>query len=150
MNVCYQSRTTCKTVMLMLDALMNCTDVEREYIKNANIKTSEIVAKIQDWIDADSSVDPAAGVSGEDEPYQKRKRPHKAKNSPLDTLDELRVVDGWTDELHAYFSPYLSVYPFVHAQDLDKGAFKLNINSMDQEALKCFFSRELKTPEAKE
>jgi len=150
LNVCYQSRTSCKTVMLMLDALLNCTEVERQYMRERNIKTSELVGKIQDWIDSDSAPDPASGYSSEDDPYQKRKPPHKAKNSPMDTLDELRVVDGWTDELHAYFSPYLTVFPFLHSQDKDKTAYKLNINSLDQDTLKCFFSRELSSPEAKE
>lgn len=150
LNVCYQNRTVCKTVMMMLDALMNCTEVEKDYVRTKNLKTQEIVAHIQDWIDADASPEPASGQSSEDDTYRKRVPPHKAKNAPMDTIDELRIVEGWTDELHAYFSPYLTVYPFTHSQDKDKSAFKININAMDQEVLKCFFSRELSSPDAKE
>jgi type II secretory pathway component PulK len=150
LNVCYQSASLCKAVMAQLLALMTCTDIEQEYLKEANIRPEEIVAKIQDWIDNNAAAEANSGSSSEDDPYQKRRPPHKAKNSPLDTVDELKVVDGWTDDLHAYFSPYLTVYPFVHSQEQDKSAFKLNVNALSQDALRCLFSREVSSPEAKE
>lgn len=150
LNACYASRTVCKTIMMMVNALMNCTEVEREYMKSENIKTTEVVAKITDWIDGDQSAEAESGQSSEDDAYGKRVPPHKSKNGPLDTLDELRVIDGWTDDLHTYFSPYLTLYPFTYNQDKDKSVFKMNINSMDQEVLRCFFSRELNSPDAKE
>lgn len=147
LNMCYQSRTSCKIVALQLDALLNCTAVEQDYMKQQNIKTTEIVAKIQDWIDQDQAVEAASGISGENDPYQKRTPTHKAKNSPLDTVDELRMVDGWTQELHTYFSPYLTAYPFVHPQDKEKSGFKININTANQDVIRCFFQRELNNPE---
>jgi len=150
LNACYQSRTICKTVMMMVNALLTCTDVEQDYMKTANIKPNEIAAKIQDWIDGDQSAEAESGQSSEDDAYQKRKPPHKSKNGPLDTIDELKVVDGWTDELHAYFSPYLTAYPFTYPQDKEKNVFRVNVNSVNQEVLRCFFSRELNSPEAKE
>lgn len=150
LNVCYQSKPACKITVMQLDALMNCSPVEQDYLREKNIKSSEVVAKIQDWIDGDQSVEPNSGVSSEDDPYQRRVPPHRAKNSPLDTLDELKTIDGWSDELHVYFAPYLTVYPFVHSQDREKTAYKLNVNSMNPEVLRCIFSRELGNPEAGE
>ena len=147
LNVCYQSRTSCKIMALQLDALMNCTEVEKDYMKQQNIKTQEIVARIQDWVDQDQTAEPLSGISGENDPYQKRVPSHKAKNSPLDTVDELRMVDGWTQELHSYFSHYLTVFPFVYPQDKEKNGFKININTANQDVLKCFFQRELSNPE---
>jgi type II secretory pathway component PulK len=150
LNVCYQSATLCKATMAQLSALMNCSDIEKEYMRENNIRPAEVLAKIQDWIDGNSVAEPNSGVSSEDDAYLKRTPSHKAKNAPLDTLEELKVVDGWTDELHAYFSPYLTVYPFVHAQDQNKASFKLNINSLGQEAIRCLFSRELGQKDARD
>ncbi|MCX6118994.1 MAG: type II secretion system protein GspK [Proteobacteria bacterium] len=150
LNVCYQNQTNCKIIIAQLTALLGCTEVEREFLKQNNIKPEEVAAKIQDWIDQNSAAEPNSGVSSEDDPYQKRTPTFKSKNSPMDTLDELKIVEDWSSDLHSYFSPYLTVYPFTHSQDKDKSAFKLNVNSMNQEVLKCFFSKELGSPESKQ
>lgn len=147
LNMCYQSRQACKTIALELNALLNCTSIEQDYMREKNIKTAEVVARMQDWVDQDQSPEAAAGASSEDDVYQKRVPPHKSKNSPLDTLDELRMVDGWTEELHSYFSPYLTVFPFVYSQDKEKNGFKLNINTASQDVLRCFFAKELSNPD---
>ena len=147
MNMCFQNRSSCKTVAMELDALLNCTSIEQDYMRQNNIKTTELVAKIQDWIDQDQTAEPASGVTSEDDVYQKRVPPHKAKNSPLDTVDELRLVDGWTEEIHNYFSPYITAYPFVYNQDKEKNGFKININTANQDVIRCFFSRELSNPD---
>lgn len=147
MNMCFQSRPACKTVALQLDALLNCTSVEQDYMRQNNIKTGELVARIQDWIDQDQTAEPASGASSEDDAYQKRVPPHKAKNSPLDTVDELRLVEGWSEEIHNYFSPYITAYPFVYSQDKEKSGFKININTANQDVIRCFFSRELSNPD---
>lgn len=147
LNMCFQSRTACKIVSMQLNALLNCTSVEQDYMRQQNIKTAEIVARIQDWIDADQTAEPNSGSSSEEDVYQKRVPPHKAKNSPLDTVDELRLVEGWSEKLHTYFSSYITAYPFVHGQDKEKNGFKLNINTANQDVLRCFFSRELSNPD---
>jgi type II secretory pathway component PulK len=150
LNICYQNVSNCKIIVAQLKALMTCTDVEKDFIKRRDLKVDEIVARIQDWIDQNSVSEPASGSSSEDDIYLKRTPTHKAKNSPLDTLDELLVVDGWTNELHSYFSDYLTFFPFTHSQDKDKSAYKLNVNSVNPDILKCFFAKELNSPEAKE
>lgn len=147
MNMCFQSRPACKTVALQLDALLNCTSIEQDYMRQNNFKTGEIVARIQDWIDQDQTAEPASGSTSEDDAYQKRIPPHKSKNSPIDTVDELRLVEGWTEEIHNYFSPYITAYPFVYNQDKEKNGFKININSANQDVIRCFFSRELGNPD---
>ena len=146
LNVCYQSQADCNIILMQLEALMNCTAVEKDYNRQNNIKPSELARRIKDWIDKNGVAEPGSGFAEENEPYEKRKPPFKAKNSPLDSVDELLLVEGWTRELHSYYSPYLTVWPFPDVTS--KSGFKLNINTMPQEGLKCMFGRELGSPDA--
>lgn len=146
LNVCYQSQADCNIILMQLEALMNCTAVEKDYNRQNNIKPSELSRRIKDWIDKNSVAESGSGFADENEPYEKRKPPFKSKNSPLDSVDELLMVEGWTRELHAYYSPYLTVWPFPDVTS--KSGYKLNINTMPQEGLKCMFGRELGSPDA--
>ena len=148
LNVCYQSPAECAIVIMQLEALMSCTGVEQDYNKQKNIKVSELVRRITDWIDKNGVAESGSGYADENEPYAKLKPPHKAKNSPLDSVNELLLVDGWNRELHAYYAPYLTAWPFL--DQATKNGFKLNINTMPQEALRCMFGRELGSPEVNE
>jgi type II secretory pathway component PulK len=145
LNTCYQSTAECGVVLMQMEALMSCTGVEQDYNRQKNLKVGELARRITDWIDKNGVAEPGSGLNDENEPYQKRKPPYKAKNSPMDSLDELLLVDGWNRELHAYYSPYLTVWPFV--DQTTKNAFKVNINTMPQEALRCLFGKELGSPE---
>ena len=146
LNVCYQSQAECTVTLMQLEALMSCTAVEQDYNKQNNIKPSEISRRIKDWVDKNNVAETGSGYTEENEPYEKKKPPYKAKNTPLDSVDELLLVDGWNRELHAYYSPYLTVWPFPDVAT--KNGFKLNINTMPQEALRCMFGRELGSPDA--
>jgi type II secretory pathway component PulK len=146
LNVCYQSQADCNVIVMQLEALMNCTAVEKDYNRQNNIKPSELALRIKDWIDKNSVAEAGSGFSDENEPYEKRKPSFKSKNSPLDSVDELLMVEGWTHELHAYYSPYLTVWPFPDITS--RNEFKLNINTMPQEGLRCMFGRELGSPDA--
>jgi type II secretory pathway component PulK len=148
LNVCYQSPAECSIVIMQLEALMSCTGVEQDYNKQQNIKVSEIVRRLTDWVDKNSVAEPGAGYTDENDAYAKRTPPHKAKNSPIDSVNELLLVDGWSRELHAYYAPYITAWPFQ--DQASKNGFKLNINTMPQEALRCMFGRELGSPEMNE
>lgn len=145
-NVCYQSQAECAVTMMQLEALMTCTAVEQDYNKQNNLKPGEIVRRIKDYVDKNNVAESGSGYGEENEPYGKRKPAQKTKNSPLDSVNELLLVDGWNRELHAYYSPYLTVWPFPDMTM--KNGYKLNINTMPQEALRCMFGRELGTPDA--
>ena len=58
--------------------------------------TVEIVDAILDWIDADDTKNP---YGAESEDYQQMNPPYKAKNGPLETIDELLLVKGITPTL---------------------------------------------------
>ena len=58
--------------------------------------TAEIVDAILDWIDEDDTKNP---YGAESEDYQQMNPPYKAKNGPLETIDELLLVKGITPTL---------------------------------------------------
>jgi hypothetical protein len=58
--------------------------------------TTELIAAIRDWIDADSDIRPGGAES---ETYEALQPPYAAKNGPLESLDELLLVRGVTPQL---------------------------------------------------
>lgn len=58
----------------------------------------EIAAGIVDWIDADKEVF-GTGLGAEDEYYSGLSPSYRTKNGPLDSIDELLLVKGVTEEL---------------------------------------------------
>jgi general secretion pathway protein K len=59
-------------------------------------KINEIVDSIKDWIDAD---DEFTGEGAENSYYSSLDPPYKAKNSPIDCIEELLMVKGVTKEI---------------------------------------------------
>src|SRR5690606_766358 len=72
-------------------------------------------------------------------PYGRKHPPYSAKNGPFDSLDELRLIEGWDEDMHTIFSPYITVYPFHLANDNSA----VNINTANKALLGCLL------PEAK-
>jgi general secretion pathway protein K len=79
----------------------------------------DLVDAIIDWIDKDS--DPFSSFGAEDETYRRLDPPYFAKNAPFDTLEELHMVKGITDDVYRKIAPYLTVY----------GEGKINVNTAD-------------------
>jgi general secretion pathway protein K len=81
----------------------------------------DIIINMRDFIDADtgaSAIDPqdsvnpiVMGSGDEGEPYTRYKPEYKPKNAPLDSLDELYLVDGVSDRFMAAFRDKLTVFP---------------------------------------
>lgn len=61
--------------------------------------TSEIAAAIIDWRDSDDTVDPNGGAERTDGAYSGALVPFAPRNAPFETIDELRLVSGVTDQL---------------------------------------------------
>ena len=133
-NDCYDGR--CSEVMLMLEALMSCP-AEKAFLDHKKVTGRELSYRIKDYIDKDLRAEEASGFNDENEPYAKRTPKQAAKNASLDTVDELRMVEGWDEEIHEVFSPYLTAYPF-HRNSTDR-QFKLNINTASRAMLQCLF-----------
>src|SRR5207237_6684028 len=97
------------------------------------VRRDDIVLAMKDWVDLDetgTALDPSnptnpfvTGFSDENAAYDRYTPRYKAKNAPLDSLEELYMVRGVNDRFMAAFGDRLTVW-------LDKGA-KLNINTND-------------------
>ena len=128
--------TQCKQMRTMLTALFNCP-IEKSYLDSKNVNSEALIAKIKDWVDRDNRSDPKSGLSDESDPYQRLNPPYKTKNSQFDTLAELKLIDAWDDDLHAVFSPYLTVYPFKKTGSDVSDRARININTVSRELLAC-------------
>jgi len=65
-----------------------------------------LVDAIVDWMDTDDSQE-ADGA--EESYYQSLPKPYHCKNKPMDSLSELHMIKGITDEVYQKVSPYLTV-----------------------------------------
>lgn len=68
----------------------------------------DLADAVLDWLDADSTARPAGA---EDLDYMNRDPPYRAANRPLSTVDELRLVEGFTVEIIERLRPYIVALP---------------------------------------
>ena len=83
-----------------------------------------ILNSIIDWIDPDDDPRPEGA---EDYHYGSLDPPYACKNGPLDTLSELLMIEGVTDEVYGKISQHLTIY----------SDGKININTASKEVLVC-------------
>jgi len=84
-----------------------------------------ILDAIMDWIDPDGET---RSDGAEDNYYGSLDPPYTCKNAPLDTLSELLMIKGITDEVYGKISKYLTIY--------SKDGI-ININTVSKEVLMC-------------
>jgi general secretion pathway protein K len=132
-----QTSGTPAATLIQLRAMMS--DPKYDFIfdeEDANhdrVRREDIILAMKDWIDVDengSALDPTnvrspfvSGFSDENSAYDRYVPRYKAKNAPMDSLDELYMVRGVSDRFMAAFGDRLTVWPDVNA--------KLNINTND-------------------
>lgn len=78
----------------------------------------DLVDAIVDWIDTDDVPEP---YGAESPSYQSRDPGYPARNGKMQTLQELHMIRGITNEIYNTISPYLTVY----------GEGKINVNTAD-------------------
>ena len=68
------------------------------------------------------------------------------KNAQLDSLDELKQIAGWSDDLHTIFSPYLRVFPQSPAENNSEITpdSRINFNTVDSSLLVCYLRLQMK------
>jgi general secretion pathway protein K len=111
-----------KQLLKLLENFMDANDDwSRDY---RGLSAEEIVNNITDWVDKDSE-----GRNSGDEraPYADLKSEFIPPNRPFRTLEELRMVDGVTDEIFDILSGQVTVY----------GLKGINVNYADKEVLKA-------------
>lgn len=83
---------------------------------------------VVDWVDQDDSQRSGGAESGF---YRSLATPYDAKNGPLESYEELRMVAGFNEVVLRKLNPYLTVYPDVTGSRLSK----VNVNAAPAELL---------------
>ncbi len=113
------------------------TPREKQFLEEKGYKPERLAANLIDYVDPGDrdTLEPGAD---ENLQYEQAKLPHKAKNGPLQSMEELRRVPGFNDdEIYNLFTPYLTVWPTNPTS-----AYSLNVNSVPTEAMAAFLSPE--------
>ncbi|MBN4054610.1 type II secretion system minor pseudopilin GspK [Nitrospira defluvii] len=87
--------------------------------------TQDLVDPIIDWIDVDNT---ALAFGAEASAYHDCEPGYCPRNGNFETLRELKMVKGITDEIYRTISPYLTIY----------GSGKINVNTAEQIVLQSF------------
>ena len=81
----------------------------------------DLVDALVDWVDLDENVEPAGA---ETLYYQSQRPPYRAANAPLASLNDLRLVKGFTQDILDRLSRYTTVFPA-------QGDALVNLNTAD-------------------
>ena len=111
-------------VYKMLESLMAGEENET-WLRERDLTALELVGNLADWVDADSTVSSGNG-SYEDNFYNRLESPYLSKNAAFDSKDEIRLVEGWQDEVFERWADKLTIY----------GSKKINISCTDTEVVK--------------
>jgi len=87
-----------------------------------------LIDAVIDWIDDDSNALP---YGAEDIDYLQLKVPYRAANQPFTSVDELRLVRGFTPEIVEKLRPYITVLP---------QAAPINVNTASEQVLAAVFN----------
>lgn len=96
-----------------------------QWLRERNLDKWDLINNLRDWIDADNIV--ASGKGGyEDDYYNRLDSPYLSKNARFDTPTEIRLVEGWQEEVYDRFAGQLAIY----------GSGKVNINCAEDELVR--------------
>lgn len=110
------------TFQLMLGHMSG--EEHEQWLRDRNLDPRELIANLADWVDADGLR--SGGRGGyEDSLYQNIDPPYLAKNAAFDTQEEIRLVEGWQDEVFTRFADMFTIY----------GSGKLNITCDDDQVI---------------
>ena len=110
---------------LQIYGLLSGEDNEA-FLRDRSLERWDLIGNLADWVDSDNFV--SSGKGGyEDDFYNQLRNPYLAKNTKFDTLTEIRMVEGWQDEVYERFGPQLTIY----------GSGKLNINCAEDDAIRA-------------
>jgi type II secretory pathway component PulK len=133
-----------KPTLDRLVALFSCP-AEKEFLESKNLQPQELAYRIFDFIkmSADDASSPESGLASRNDTYKEEKPPYTVKALPLDSVEELRLVKGWDDDIHSVFAPYLTVYPYLKGEAVQE-SHKININTAPKELMSCLIPSVLK------
>jgi hypothetical protein len=101
----------------------------RDWFLDNDIDVMELVANLADWTDGDTVRLYQGG--DEDALYQRLEPRYRARNAPFDTIQEMRLVEGWNrDGVWQRLGQHLTIY----------GEGKVNVNTAHQPVIRALFS----------
>lgn len=124
---------------LNLNDLANLADQKVRTTRIAKLKRlfelvqvdPRLVEAVADWVDVDEAAEPNGAESSY---YQSLQPPYRAANAPLQTLADLYLVKGFTNDAIQRLTPYVTVYPTT-------GDGWININTADSVVLQALDPR---------
>ena len=84
-----------------------CSQVLSRLLKRLKLPVEELLDPLADWIDENEEPHRSGAEAGW---YQKLKPSYPPRNGPLQTLEELRLIKGFTGTVFAALRPYVTVY----------------------------------------
>ena len=100
------------------------SEEDQQFLFDNNLQPRELIANLADWTDADDLRMWEGGR--EDQLYERLESPYRSKNAPFDTLDEIRLVDGWhLDGVWERFGRHLTIY----------GGGQVNVNTANRDVI---------------
>jgi len=119
---------------LLLYALMSGEENDL-WFRDQNLDRWEVIGNLKDWIDPDTVR--SSGLGGyEDTLYNNLDPAYLTKNAGLDTMEEIRLIEGWQDKVFDRFGDKLTIWS--HG--------KINLNSVDIEFHKALIRGAALTP----
>jgi len=100
-------------------------DENDQWFYDRNIDRWDLIANLKDWMDRDTNRSGAMG-GYEDDLYNRLDSPYLSKNTPFDTKEEIRLVEGWQDAVFERFGDKITIY----------GSGKVNVNTASDEVVK--------------
>ncbi len=100
-------------------------EAQDQLFYDLNMDRWELISNLADWNDVDN--DRVCMGGGEDLLYQRLENPYLPKNTGFDTMEEIRLVDGWhLDEVWSRFGENLTIY----------GKGKVNVNTAPKDVIR--------------
>jgi len=99
-----------------------------QWFYDRNIDRWDLIANLKDWMDQDTNRSGARG-GYEDDLYNRLDSPYLSKNAPFDTKEEIRLVEGWQDDVFDRFGEKITIY----------GTGKVNVNTASDAVLTGLF-----------
>lgn len=115
---------TCEAIRNNRPMSADDLDDRNRWFIDRDLEPLELIGNLADWVDRDGNRAYQGG--NEDSLYENLDDPYRTKNAPFDSLQEVRLVDGWhRDDVWEKFGEQVTVF----------GDGKVNVNTADCEVL---------------